>query len=257
VVLLLDAATFAVSAVWLAVAIERRPAPVAGTGDGDGRPSSVWREAAEGLRLIGRNPRLLSIIGLLWTGTMFANAAEGIAVPLTESLGEGPAQLGLLLAANPLGVTIGGLVVARLLGTARSERLMPVLVALSLAPVLLAGLVAVAAGPGRGAYTLVVALLFVAGLGASWSIPLNVSFVQAVPAAYRGRAFGVAVSGLYGVQGLGALGAGLAAERVPPGAVVAVAGGLGLFAVVPPLLGFARTRPAVAGERPAAGPSVS
>ncbi len=259
VVLLIDAATFAVSAVWLTVALERRPAPVAeaGQGDGDGSPSSVWREAAEGLRLIGRTPRLLSIIGLLWTGTMFANAAEGIAVPLTESLGEGPAQLGLLLAANPLGVTIGGLVVARLLGTARSERLMPVLVALSLAPLLLAGLVAVAAGPGRGAFTLVVALLFVAGLGASWSIPLNVSFVQAVPAAYRGRAFGVAVSGLYGVQGLGALGAGLAAERVPPGAVVAVAGALGLLAVVPPLLGFARTRPAVAGDGPAAGPSVS
>jgi MFS family permease len=34
VVLLLDAATFAVSAVWLAVAIERRPAPVAATGTG-------------------------------------------------------------------------------------------------------------------------------------------------------------------------------------------------------------------------------
>ncbi|MEX5717455.1 MFS transporter [Geodermatophilus maliterrae] len=259
VVLLLDAATFLVSAVWLAATLERRPAPVAALDDGvgDGSPSSVWRDAAEGLRLIGRTPRLLSIIALLWTGTLFANAAEGIAVPLTESLGEGPAQLGVLLAANPLGVTVGGLVVARLLGTARSERLMPVLVALSLAPVLLAGLVAVAAGPGRGAYAVVVALLFVAGLGASWTIPLNVSFVQAVPAAYRGRAFGVAVSGLYGVQGLGALGAGLAAERVPPGAVVAAAGGLGLLAVVPPLLGFARTRAAVAGDGPAAGPSVS
>ncbi|SFP61924.1 Predicted arabinose efflux permease, MFS family [Geodermatophilus dictyosporus] len=253
VVLLLDAATFVVSAVWLAATLDRRPTPVGDAAE----PSSVWQDTAGGLRLIGRNPRLLAIIALLWTGTMFANAAEGIAVPLTDSLGEGPAQLGVLLAANPLGVTIGGLVVARVLGTARSERFMPVLVALSLAPLLLAGLVAVAAGPGRGVYTLVVALLFVAGLGASWSIPLNVSFVQAVPSAYRGRAFGVAVSGLYGVQGLGALSAGLAAERVPPGAVVALAGGLGLIAVVPPLLGFARTRPAVAGDGPAGGPSVS
>ncbi|PRY51337.1 putative MFS family arabinose efflux permease [Geodermatophilus tzadiensis] len=253
VVLLLDAATFVVSAVWLTATLERRPTPAGEAAE----PASVWQDTAEGLRLIGRNPRLLAIIGLLWTGTMFANAAEGIAVPLTDSLGEGAAQLGVLLAANPLGVTIGGLVVARVLGTARSERLMPVLVAASLAPLLLAGLVAVAAGPGRGAYALVVALLFVAGLGASWSIPLNVAFVQAVPSAYRGRAFGVAVSGLYGVQGLGALSAGLAAERVPPGAVVALAGGLGLLAVVPPLLGFARTRPAVAGDGPAGGPSVS
>src|SRR3712207_8367469 len=39
--------------------------------------------------------------------------------------------------------------------------------------------------------SLVVALLFVAGLGASWTIPLNVAFVQTVPPAVRGRAFGV------------------------------------------------------------------
>ncbi len=251
-VLLVNAATFAVSALWLSVGLQRRPAPLE-AGDG---PSSVWREAGEGLRLIGQSPRLLAIIALLWTGTLFANAAEGIAAPLTDDLGEGAVALGLLLAANPLGVTVGGLAVARLLGTARGERLMPVLVALSLAPVLLAGLVALSAGPGRGAYVLVVGLLFVAGLGASWTIPLNVAFVQAVPPAVRGRAFGVAVSGLYGVQGLGALGAGLAAERVPAAAVVAVAGGIGLVAVVPCLLALARTRPGVADARPAAGPSV-
>jgi MFS family permease len=252
VVLLLDAATFALSALWLSVGLQRRPAPL----EPSAEPSSVWREAGEGLRLIGGSPRLVAIIALLWTGTLFANIAEGIAAPLTDDLGEGATALGLLLAANPMGVTIGGLVVARLLGTARSERLMPVLVVLSLAPVLLAGLVALAAGPGRGAYVLVVALLFVAGLGASWTIPLNVAFVQAVPPALRGRAFGVAVSGLYGVQGLGALGAGLAAERLPAAAVVAVAGGVGLLAVVPCLLALVRTRPGVAGRRPAAGPSV-
>jgi predicted MFS family arabinose efflux permease len=253
VVLLLDAATFAVSALWLSVGLQRRPAPAQPSDE----PSSVWREAGEGLRLIGNSPRLVAIIGLLWTGTLFANIAEGIATPLTDDLGEGTAALGVLLAANPMGVTIGGLVVARLLGTARSERLMPALVVLSLAPVLLAGLVALAAGPGRGAYVLVVGLLFVAGLGASWTIPLNVAFVQAVPPAMRGRAFGVAVSGLYGVQGLGALGAGLAAEEVPAAAVVAIGGGFGLVAVVPCLLALVRTRPGVAGRHRAAGPSVS
>ena len=252
VVLLLDAATFAVSALWLTVGLQPRPAPV----EPSGEPSSVWREAGEGLRLIGASPRLLAIIALLWTGTMFANAAEGIAAPLTDDLGEGAVALGVLLAANPMGVTIGGLVVARLLGTARSERLLPALVVLSLAPVLLAGLVALAAGPGRAAYVLVVGLLFVAGLGASWTIPLNVAFVQAVPPAMRGRAFGVAVSGLYGVQGLGALGAGLAAERVPAAAVVAVAGGVGLVAVVPCLLALVRSRPGVARRHRTAGPSV-
>ncbi|MGY1687275.1 MFS transporter [Geodermatophilus sp. SYSU D00867] len=253
VVLLVNAATFAVSAVWLTLGLQRRPAPT----EELAAPSSVWREAGEGLRLIGGSPRLVAIIALLWVGTLFANAAEGIAAPLTDELGERAVQVGVLLAANPLGVTVGGLVVARFLGTARSDRLMPVLVGLSLAPVLLAGLVAVTAGPGRGAFAVVVGLMFVAGLGASWTIPLNVAFVQAVPPAYRGRAFGVAVSGLYGIQGVGALAAGLAAEGLSPSAVVALTGGIGLVAVVPPLLAYGRTRTLVAEDRPAAGPSVS
>ncbi|HEY4605406.1 MAG TPA: MFS transporter, partial [Blastococcus sp.] len=118
------------------------------------------------------------------------------------------------------------------------------------------GLVAVFAGPGTLPFGVVVALLFVSGLGASWLIPLNVTFVQAVPAAYRGRAFGVAVSGLYGVQGLGALGAGLAAEAFAPSSVLVLCGAVGLAAVVLPLLAFVRTQGHVAPEQAAAGPSV-
>ncbi|HEX2075755.1 MAG TPA: MFS transporter [Geodermatophilus sp.] len=217
----------------------------------------MWRDAGDGLRLIGRTPRLRAIIGLAWVATLFVNAAEGIATPLTDELGQGATEIGVLLAANPLGVTLGGLVIARLVAPHRRERLVPALVLMSLAPVLLAGLVAMTAGPGRGAYVLVVALMFVSGLGAAWSIPLNVAFVQAVPAAFRGRAFGVAVSGLYGVQGLGVLGAGLAAEGTAPSVVVALIGGIGMVAVAPVLIAHARTQGHVAAGRPTAGPSTS
>jgi hypothetical protein len=86
-------------------------------------------------------------------------------------------------------------------------------------------------------------------------IPLNVSFVQAVPSAYRGRAFGVAVSGLYGVQGLGALVAGLAAEGVSASGVVALSGVVGLIAVAPALLAFRRTQGLVASTPTGEGPS--
>ncbi|MGK5113613.1 MULTISPECIES: MFS transporter [unclassified Geodermatophilus] len=250
-VLLLDAATFAVSALWLWARLERRPAP-----DG-GAARSIWRDAGAGLRLIGRTPRLRAIIALTWVGTLFVNASEGIATPLVDQLGEGATQVGVLLAANPLGVTLGGLLIARAATQRQRERLVPALVALSLVPILLAGLVTVWAGPGRGTYVLVVALMFVAGLGASWVIPLNVAFVQAVPSAFRGRAFGVAVSGLYGVQGLGVLAAGLAAEGLSAGGVVALIGGIGLVAVVLPLLSFTRTQGHVAAEASAAGPSES
>jgi MFS family permease len=207
----------------------------------------VWRDTGAGLRLIRRSPRLLAIMGVLWVATMFAYASEGVAAPLVHELGsDATAAIGILLAANPLGVAIGGLVIARLVAPERRERLVIPLVVLSLAPLLVAGLVAVLAGPGKLPFAVVIGLLFVSGLGASWLIPLNVSFVQAVPSAYRGRAFGVAVSGLYGVQAVGALAAGLGAEGVSASGVLALSGGLGLIAVAPALVAYRRTQGAVA-----------
>jgi predicted MFS family arabinose efflux permease len=251
--LLIDAATFAVSALWLSARLKRRPAPLHEGGEG---PHSLWQDTVSGLQLIGRSPRLMAIIGVLWVATLFAYASEGVAAPLVEELGRGStASIGILLAANPLGVTIGGLVIARLVAPERRERLVVPLVLLSLAPILAAGGVALVAGAGALSFTAVVGLLFVSGLGASWLIPLNVSFVQAVPSAFRGRAFGVAVSGLYGVQAVGALGAGLGAEGVSASAVLAVSGGLGLLAVAPALLAYRRTQPSVAATSAGAGPS--
>jgi MFS family permease len=194
-------------------------------------------------------------MGVLWVATLFAYASEGVAAPLVRELGHGTTAIGELLAANPLGVTIGGLVLARLVAPDRRERLVVPLVVLSLVPVLAAGLVAVLAEPGDLAFWLVIGLLFVSGLGASWLIPLNVSFVQAVPSAFRGRAFGVAVSGLYGVQAIGALGAGLGAEGVSASGVLAWSGGLGLIVVAPALLAYRRTRGHMAPDGAAEGPS--
>jgi MFS family permease len=252
--LLIDGATFAVSALWLAAGLKRRPAPVAEGGEGK---RSLWQDTGDGLRLIGRSPRLLAIMGVLWIGTLFAYASEGVAAPLVEELGHRTTAIGVLLAANPLGVTLGGLVVARLVAPDRRERLVTPLVVLSLAPILAAGLVAVLAEPSELAFALVVGLLFVSGLGASWLIPLNVSFVQAVPGAYRGRAFGVAVSGLYGVQAIGALLAGLGAEGLSASGVLALSGGVGLLAVAPALVAYRRTQGHIAVDAAAEGPSES
>jgi hypothetical protein len=76
------------------------------------------------------------------------------------------------------------------------------------------------------------ALWLVAGLGASYNLPAAAAFVQAVPGALRARAFGVAQAGLQIVQGLGLLAAGVAADRLAPVDVVALAGVLGSLGVV-------------------------
>ena len=250
--LLIDAATFAVSAVWLWAGLQRRPAPVRESG---AEPGTLWQDAADGLRLIHRSPRLLAIVGVLWVATLFTYAVEGVAAPWVDEFGKGVSALGVLLGANPLGVVVGGLVIARLVPPAKRERLVVPLVVLSLVAVGLAGVVGLLLGSGTVPFGLVLGLMFVSGIGAAWLIPLNVSFVQAVPSAFRGRAFGVAVSGLYGVQALGALGAGLTAEGISPSGAVALSGVLGLIVVAPILLAFLRTQGSVAAVAAGEGPS--
>ncbi|WP_241175673.1 MFS transporter [Modestobacter sp. KNN46-3] len=239
--LLLNAATFAVSAGWLALGLQRRPAP--GSADAGTEVRSLWRETASGMRFVATTPRLLSIVGVLWVAALFVNAPEGIATPLGLQLQGTTAATGILLAAAPAGTALGGLVVGRFCPPHVRERLLAPLVALSLGGVLLAGLVPVWLGTGSAAFAAVVALFFVAGIGGACSIPLNVAFVQAVPSAYRGRAFGVAAAGLAGVQGLGVVLAGLGAEVLAPNTVVALSGGIGLVVVVVPLIALRRSRP--------------
>ncbi len=231
----IDAATFAVSALWLSARLQRRPAP-APPEEG----ASLWRDTAAGLRFLGGTRRMVAIIALLWLGALFANAWEGVAAPLADELGRGSMAIGVLLAANPAGVVVGGLLLGRLVPPGRRERLVVPLVILSLLPLLVGGLLV--GGNGPSSFSTLLALLFVSGLGAAWLIPLNISFVQATPAPLRGRAFGVAVSGLYGVQGLGALAAGLAAEGVAPSTVLALCGGIGMIAVAPALVAYRRTQ---------------
>jgi predicted MFS family arabinose efflux permease len=194
---------------------------------------------------------------VLWVGSTFTYAPEGLAVPLAAQLGGGTTAVGVLLAANPLGVTLGGLVVTRLVPPERRERLIAPLLVSSLVVLALAGALAQTLPAGAVTYAVVVALMFVSGLASCWFIPLQVLFMAVVPPAFRGRAFGVAVSGLFAVQGLGVLVAGSGAELLTPAGVVVVAGLAGLVAVAPVLLALLRTRPGVAAGRPAAGASVA
>jgi MFS family permease len=245
-----DAVTFALSAVWLAVRLQRRPAPAAT--DAETR-TSLWQDAVAGLRFIASSPRPRAIVGVLWVGSTFTYAPEGLAVPLAAQLGGGTTAVGVLLAANPLGVTLGGLVVTRLVPPERRERLIAPLLVSSLVVLALAGALAQTLPAGAVTYAVVVALMFVSGLASCWFIPLQVLFMAVVPPAFRGRAFGVAVSGLFAVQGLGVLVAGSGAELLTPAGVVVVAGLAGLVAVAPVLLALLRTPPGVAARPPAAG----
>ncbi|MGI8721723.1 MAG: MFS transporter [Geodermatophilaceae bacterium] len=217
--LLVNAVTFLLSAALVRWGVRHRTAP----GEATASRTSVWRETISGLQVLSRKPVLLRIVCLLWTGQLFLTAPEGVAAPLVAEFGYGAVGVGLFLAANPVGLVIGGVVVGRLCPPQLRERLTYPLALFSVLPLILVGLV--------DDFVVVLVLLVLSGFGASYLIPLNVSFVRVVPSAMRGRAFGAAVSGLYACQGIAVLAAGSAAEWIPASSVVTWSGMLGLLAL--------------------------
>ena len=71
------------------VALGGLQAPAGAAGRGRRGPALPVAGHRDGLRFIGRTPRLLAIVGVLWLGTLFAYASEGVAAPLVDELGQG------------------------------------------------------------------------------------------------------------------------------------------------------------------------
>jgi hypothetical protein len=69
-----------------------------------------------------------------------------------------------------------------------------------------------------------------AGAGGAYQLVAAAAFVQALQPATRARAFGLAQSGLYAVQGLGILAGGAVAQAIGPPLAVGLAGLIGLTA---------------------------
>jgi MFS family permease len=217
--LVVDAVTFALSAVIVWTGMRKRPAPAR-----DGPLASIWRDTLDGARLVFSDRALRAFVLLFWVSAAFTYAPEGLAAPYARGLGGGPTAVGVFLAAAPVGVIAGSLVLTRLCTPAVRVRLLvpfALLSCLALVPVLL-----------LHSLPLTVVLLAVAGFGSSFAIVLNAMFVRAVPRAYRGRAIGVAVAGAYTAQGTATIVAGALAERLSLPTVVGLSGAAGTLCVI-------------------------
>jgi MFS family permease len=212
-----NAATFAMSALVIAAGVRHRPSSATSSG--------LLRQSRDGLRYLAADPWLRTCLALVWIASGFSFAPEAIAYPWAVSLGGGPAQAGLLLAAPCVGFLIGAVVLTRLLPPeARNLLLVPAAV-LSTAALI----------PAFFARSLpaVLVLLVAGGAGAAFNAPLNAVFVRRVAPEYRGRAMGVASSGLLACQGVGFLLAGAAVQvGLEPAVVAGLAGALGTVAVL-------------------------
>ena len=216
--LVIDSATFLLSALLLQYGVRHRPARAR-----EPRQTSIMRETADGLRLVFGNPVLRVYVLMVWLTSALVYAPEGLAAPLSAELDGGAIGVGLLLGASPLGTVIGSVLIGRFTTPARRIRWLR-----GLALLAVCALIPIAFGPPLWT---VLALLMVSGFGMSYLLPLNALFVRALPASYRARGFGVVQAGLQAVQGLSIVLAGWAANSVDVRYVVAAGGVVGVFAV--------------------------
>lgn len=194
--LLVNAATFALSAVLIWSGVRRRPAAAAGAA---GR-RSVLSDAFGGLRYVFSDQWLRGCLLLVWIVPALAFAPGAIAYPYARELGGGPPLTGMFLASGALGLATGSLLLTRFAGQRLRTRLL--IPQAAMAGACLVPLLTHPPAP------LVALALFGCGLGCAFAVPLNAEFVLRVAPEFRGRAMGVAVGGIAAGQGLGFLSAG-------------------------------------------------
>ena len=213
--LLVDAVTFLVSAVLVrfGVRVHGAIASVVQLGNS-------WERMKTGAKVVFGDPRLRGLVLLGWLATFWV-VPEGLAAPYAKG---DATSIGLLLASQPIGSVVGGVVLSRLVRPATRLELMGWLAVLSCLPLLFFFT--------TPPLPVAVALLVISGIGTTYNLPANAAFMQALPAERRGQAFGLVSAGLVAGQGISIAIAGACAELTSPGVVISVAGLLGVAAAL-------------------------
>jgi predicted MFS family arabinose efflux permease len=212
--LVIDAVTFAGSALIVRAWVHTRPAPAVGTHHDPSRLAGIMT----GARIVVARPALRTplLFGLL---AAFYNAPEGVAAPLAHALGGGAAAVGVILAANSLGQTVGAITFSRFVAPSTRLRLMGPL-AISACAVL----VLFFWEPDLRVSLLI---LVASGMCAAYQLAANAAFVRAAPQEQRSQAFGLAQGAMSLGQGVVMILAGAAAEHHSSARAIALFGATG------------------------------
>jgi len=236
--LIIDAATFAASALIVRARVRSRPVPATAAG-GHHEPARQPGVIA-GARLVFTRQALRTPMLFGWLAA-FYNAPEGVATPLAQYLGGGAAAVGVILAASALGETAGAIVFSRFVASPTRLRVM--------GPLAIAACGVLALffwQPGLPGSLLILAA---SGLCASYQIAANAAFVSAAPQEQRSQAFGLAQGGMSLGQGTVMILAGAAADHHSPARVIAVSGTVGAAVALAIAVSWARDhRRLVAGR---------
>jgi MFS family permease len=228
--LILDAATFAGSAIIVGAWVRPRPAPArASAGRGPSRLGGILA----GARLVIARPALRwpLLFGLLG---VFYTAPAGVATPLAHEVHGGAVAVGVILAADALGQATGAILLSRLVAPPTRLRVMGPL-AVAACGILVLFLLQ----PGLAGCLLI---LVASGLCGSYQVAANAAFVTATPYEQRSQAFGLAQGALSLGQGTVMILAGAAAQHYAPARVIAVCGAVGAVLAMAAAAGWARYR---------------
>ena len=156
-----------------------RPAPPRSAGH-----PSPWEITWDGVAAVFGSPVLRTLVLFGWLAG-FTVVPEALAAPYAHALGGGAPTVGLLMAAMPAGLAVGGFVIGRLLRPSDRMRPMgwlamlscaPLIFSLAHPPLLVLILLWALAGAG-GAYQLAAAAAFVTAMWSRFSVLLG-SFHQ-------------------------------------------------------------------------------
>jgi predicted MFS family arabinose efflux permease len=217
--LIVDAATFAISALITVIWVRSWPAVQVAAS----RESGTGGGVLAGLRLVFTSPALRIPMLLGWLAA-FYNIPEGVSAPLAATLGGGAVAVGFILAAPALGASVGAIAFSRFVAPVTRVRWMSPLAVLACGVLVLFVF--------RPPLPIALVLLGVSGLFDCYQLAANASFVAATPARQRSQAFGIAQGGMSLGQGVAMVAAGAAAGHYAPSLVIAVSGAVGAVAAI-------------------------
>ncbi|MEV1114734.1 MFS transporter [Actinosynnema sp. NPDC049800] len=232
-----DAVTFLVSAALIRIGVLNRPRAAAAR-DAGGSVRAV-------VTSIATDPRRRVLVLLAWLVGWYV-VPEALAAPYADRLGAGPAAVGVLMAADPLGSVLGAWLFVRHVPLHHRARLVGVLAVGAGIPLVLC-----AFHPGL---VLTFALWSLSGAASTaYLFQTQSGFVRATPDAERGRAIGVAASGIIAAQGLAVFVGGWAADLWDPATATAAAGAVGALCSLACAVAWHRANQPPAAGVPAGG----
>jgi predicted MFS family arabinose efflux permease len=172
-----------------------------------------------------------------WLPAWFAVGAESLIVPYTASLGQPASAASPLLAATPVGMLLGDVIIGRFCRPdTRSRLAFPLVVAMGIV------LLPLGLRPPLPAACLI---LLAAGFGFAYMLGIQQAFLDSLPPSLRGQAFGLNSTGLMGGQGLIPPLAGALASALGAAPAMAIAGAATVTAALAlraPLTGYPRQK---------------